>query len=156
MLAPAIKYKSELENLFAEMIYTEDYMYYHGYAHDHELPKISLEYGLYQYAILDGDDIVGFLSYRVDTAIDGVYNFGLISFCRGNLTVVTDALHEFKKLVKDHNRVEWRCVGGNPASKLYDKICERYGGTKMTLHQACATLTGKVVDSYLYEILRKG
>ena len=151
MLKPAVLLKEQLENLFAEFIYTEDYMYYHGYAHDHELPKIGLEYGLYQYAIIDVDSIVnptidgygivGFLSYRVDTAIDGVYNFGLISFRKGNMTVVSDALHEFKKLVRDHNRVEWRCVGDNPASKLYDKICKRYGGTKMVLHQACATLT---------------
>lgn len=154
MLAPAIKYKDKLEELFTYVIYSEDYMYYHGYAHEHELPKIGLEYGAYQYAIIDNDEIVGFLAYRIDTSTDSVFNFGLISFQKGNLTVVSDTLHQFKKLVRDHNRVEWRCVGGNPASKLYDKICKKYGGIRMTLHQAGTDLKGNIVDSYIYEILK--
>ena len=154
MLAPAIKYKEKLEAMFTDIIYSEDYLYYHGYAHEHELPKIGLEYGAYQYAIIDNAEIVGFLAYRIDTSTDSVFNFGLISFQKGNLTVVSDTLHQFKKLVRDHNRVEWRCVGGNPASKLYDKICKKYGGRRIVMHQAGTDLKGNIVDSYIYEILK--
>lgn len=156
MLKPAVIYKEQLEKLFTEVIYTDDYLYYNGYAHEHELPKIGLEYGAYQYAILDPVtlDVIGFLAYRIDTSVDSVYNFGLISFQKGNMTVVSDVLHEFKHLVMNHKRVEWRCVEGNPASKLYDKICKKYNGTKMTLHGVCSNLSGETVDSYIYEILR--
>ena len=157
MLKPAVLYKEQLEKLFTEVIYTDDYLYYNGYAHEHELPKIGLEYGAYQFAIIDptSNDVVGFLAYRIDTSVDSVYNFGLISFQKGNLTVVNDALHEFKQLVLNHKRVEWRCVEGNPASRLYDVICKKHHGKKYVLHDVCMSLSGKVLDSYLYEI-RKG
>lgn len=154
MLKPAILFKSELENIFTEIIYSEDYLYYSGYAHEHNVPKITLEYGAYQYAIIENDTIIGFLAYRIDATTDSVYNFGLISFQKGNITLVSDALHHFKKLVAEHNRIEWRCVEGNPVSHLYDRICKRFGGSRFTLHQVSKNLKGEIVDSYIYEILK--
>lgn len=152
MLKPAILYKDQLEKMFTEIIYTKDYYYYNGYAYEHELPKITLDFGLYQYAILDGEDVVGFLAYRIDNSTDSVFNFGLISFQKGNLTVVSDVLHEFKKLNRMHRRIEWRCVGSNPVRFFYDKLCERYKGNRLTLHDACATPYGTRTNCYIYEI----
>jgi hypothetical protein len=154
MLKPAILYKDQIESQFLELVYSDDYFYYNGYAHESELPKICLDTGLYQFAILDGDDVVGFISYRIDIPTDCIHRFGLISFRKENLVVVADALHELKRLIKNHRRIEWYCVSSNPASKLYDKICEHYNGNKLTLHQATCTPNGEIIDCYIYEILR--
>ena len=152
MLKPAIIYEKELTELFKTVLYTDDYFYYVGYGHCHSLPEFKICDNYYNFAIVDNDKVVGYLSYYIDSGTDGVERFGLISFDKGNMTVISDTKKRFEELVKTHKRVEWRCVEGNPVSKIYDKILERYNGYKHKLHNCTLTPDGKIVGCYIYEI----
>lgn len=154
MLVPAVTRKEELLLKFTNIIYTDDFWFYNGYAHSHKLPEICLSDNHYQFAIVDGETVAGFLAYKIDVVTDSIYNFGLISFDKGNLTVISDTIHQFKKLISEHNRIEWRCVGDNPVSSFYDKLCKRYGGQKVTFRKSAISREGRIIDSYLYEIVK--
>lgn len=155
MLKPAILYKTQIEQKFAELMYTEDAFLYNGYSHSCVLPEIKPEEGYYQWAILDGETVVGYLTYFINGYSDSVERFGLISFDKGNLTVTLDTFTELKRLVKEHRRVEWGCVGGNPAESAYDKFCAKYNGYKSIRHKCIRDNLGNFRDSYTYEILRE-
>lgn len=156
MLKPAILFKDEIQRKFAEIMYSEDAFYYNGYAHCNLPIKIEPDECLYQWAICDNDEVVGYMSYRINMYTDSVDRFGLISFDKGNPVVVSDALYQIQQLIKKHRRIEWHCVGGNPAARVYDSICERYNGYKATLHECTRDNDGNFRDSYIYEIFRKG
>lgn len=156
MLKPAILFKDEIQKKFAEIMYLDDAFYYNGYAHCNLPIKIEPDECLYQLAICDNDEVVGYVSYRINMYTDSVDRFGLISFDKGNSTVVKDVLYLIQQLVKKYRRIEWHCVGGNPAARVYDSICERYNGYKATLHKCVRDNDGNFRDSYIYEIFRKG
>lgn len=156
MLKPAILYKEEIERKFAEIMYTEDAYYYMGYSHANILPEIKPGEGYYQYAVLDGNEVVGFLSYYINNYNDSAERFGMISFKKGNLTLTFDAYWLIKDVIKKYRRVEWHCVGGNPVAKVYDKLCEKYNGYKSVHHKCTKDLNGNYRDSYTYEILNHG
>lgn len=156
MLKPAILFKDEIQKKFAEIMYSEDAFYYNGYAHCNLPIKIEPDECLYQWAICDDDKVVGYMSYRINMYTDSVDRFGLISFDKGNPVVVSDALYRIQQLVKKYRRIEWHCVSGNPAAKVYDKLCKRYNGYKATMHECTRDNDGNFRDSYIYEIFRKG
>lgn len=153
MLLPAILYKEEIEKAFAKELYTENYFYYSGYAHCHSLTEIKAQDNLYQYAIVDKDKLIGYLSYTVQDSTDCVYNFGLYSFDKGNYIIGKDLFSELEKLVKTHRRIEWRMIGGNPVKKHYDRFCKKYGGNFVVLHDVCKDPYGSYRDEYIYEIV---
>lgn len=155
MLIPAIARKEELDGLFMASVYSEDYFWYSGYLYAHELPIINAADNDFKYAIVDGDKVVGYLAYRVDPSTDTVYNFGLVSFDKGNPTVGIDLFKEMERLAAIHRRIEWRMVGGNPVQRHYDKFCKKHGGSVVTLHDVCKGPDGKWHDSLIYEIVRK-
>ena len=161
MLKPAILYKDIIEKKFAELMYTKSAFYYMGYPHANVLPQIKVDECYYLYAIIDeskrGEDaVVGYLTYFINLYTDSVERFGLISFDKGNYTVTFDTFALLRELVKKHRRVEWHCVGGNPAAKTYDKFCERYHGYKSVHHKCTKDADGNYLDSYTYEILDHG
>lgn len=154
MLVPAIAYKDEIEKAFAKEIYTKGYFYYTGYPHCNTVPEIKTDDCLYQYAIIDSNEkVIGFLSYRINTYSNNVYNFGLYSFDRGNYIIGKDLFAEMEKLVKRYHRLEWRMIGGNPVKKHYDKFCKKHGGNIIVLHDACKDEDGNYCDDYIYEIV---
>ena len=156
MLKPAILYEKELTELFKTILYTDDYFYYCGYGHCHSIPEFKVCDNYYNLAIVDDDNdhVVGYLSYYIDSGTDGVERFGLISFDKGNMTVISDTKKRFEELVKTHKRVEWRCVEGNPVLPVYDKMVQRYNGYKHTLHKATLANDGTIRDCYIYEIVK--
>lgn len=154
MLIPAILKKDELEKLFAQYVYTDEYFYYTGYCYSHGLPQIEIKDNHYQFAIVDDDEVIGYLAYTIDPMNDTVYNFGLYSFDKGNWTIGIDLIKELNKLVKRHRRIEWRMVGGNPVKRHYDKFCERYGGRCVVLHKVAKAPEGGYRDNYIYEIVK--
>lgn len=154
MLKPAIIYEKELTELFKTILYTDDYFYYCGYGHCHSIPEFKVCDNYYNLAIVDNDKVVGYLSYYIDPGTDGVERFGLISFDKGNMTVISDTKKRFEELVKAHKRVEWRCVEGNPVLPVYDKVVQRYNGYKHTLHKATLANDGTIRDCYIYEIVK--
>lgn len=153
MLKPAILFKNELERKFEEQIYTQDFFYYAGYNGATYIPEIKREDFMFQYAIVDNDNLIGYFSYRLDTTSDTICNFGLYSFDRGNATIGKDVMRKMKELIKSHHRVEWRMIGGNPVKRHYDRFCNRFGGNIVKLHESARAPYGEYVDEYIYEIV---
>jgi hypothetical protein len=79
MLAPAIWYKGDLEYIFEQMIYDEDYFYFTGKAYGHSIPEIKAVNNNYQYAIIDEEEgVIGYLEYQVEPYEGNVHD---LRFC---------------------------------------------------------------------------
>ena len=162
MIVPAILYKEEIQTKMLEYNYTEDMMYYTGYL-GNSLPSIeeNNDGSLYQYAIIDRNrdstKLIGYFTYRIDWYSSCVYNFGLFSFDRNNITIGLDIYRELKKLINDYrlHRVEYRVVSGNPVEKHYDKFCKKYHGKKFVFTDAFKDRCGKYHNDIIYEIIFK-
>ena len=156
MLVPAITKKKELEEAFAKELYTERYYYYSGYAYCNSLPEIKAEDNVYQYASVDKKgNLVGYLSFRVDSLGCSVYNFGLYSFKEGNLTIIRDLFEKMEELIANYHRVEWRVVGGNHAKHGYERFCKKYNGNVLHLHDVAKDAQGNYRDEYMFEIINR-
>ena len=157
MLIPAILKKDEILEAFKKYYYTDDMMYETG-GMGNWLPDIQEETNgdKFQYAIVDSDEeLIGFLSYTVDWYSSCAYNFGLISFIRGNPIMGRDLFNELTKLIKDYklHRIEWKMVGGNPVEKSYDKFCNKFNGAKHVFRDTMKDKYGNYHDSIIYEII---
>lgn len=159
MLKPAILYKNEILTKIQEYNYTEDMIYYSGYL-GNALPSIEENNNgnLYQYAIVDNNRLIGYFAYTVNWYSSCIYNFGLFSFDRNNITIGLDIYRELKKLINDYHihRIEWRMISGNPVEKHYDKFCKRYHGKKYVLTDVFKNRCGKYHNEVIYEIIFKG
>ena len=159
MLKPAILYKNELEEKFAEDIYTERYFYYVGYAYGFELPNIRAQDEYYQWAIVEPidnftDNVIGYLAYHIDPSSDNVDRFGLYSFYEGNQIVIRDTYDKLEELIKTHHRVEWRVIEGNHAKRGYDAFCNKHNGNCVCLHDVIKDSQNKYRNEYIYEVIR--
>lgn len=156
MLLPAMSKRDEIIKKFSQEIYSKKYFWYSGYAYSHELPKIKDEDYYFQYAIVNkNDEVVGYLSYRVDPYTDSVLQFGLYSFSKGDITVGIDVNNKMNELVNRYRRIEWRVVGGNKVQKIYDKFCKKHGGQIHEFRDAVRDENGNYHNSYVYEILKE-
>ena len=120
--------------------------------------KEESEDGRFQYAIVNSENkLLGYLDYFIDWYSSCACRFGLISFDRGNIIVGKDLYDELHKLIYDYklHRIEWRCIGGNPVERSYDKFCNKHGGTKHILNDAIKDKYGKYHDDIIYEIVNK-
>ena len=156
MLEPAILYKDEIINKMRNYFYTEDMLYETGCLHNWT-PTICdcPDECTFQYAIVDGCEVVGYLGYNVDWYASKAYNFGLFSFERGNPTVGIDVFNKLEDLTETMHRVEWRAVGGNPAIKHYDAFCKKHNGIKHVLKDAIRDKEGNYRDDIIYEIVKR-
>ena len=155
MLKPAILYKQELEKLFAEKIYTEDFFYYVGYPQYFEIPEIKVRENDYQWAILDDDKVIGYFAYRIELYTDNVYSFGLISFDKGNIKLARDVYNKLTELINKHHRVEWRAIQGNPAIRGYTRFCKKYNGCILTYRDSVKDIDGNYRNEYVFEVVKE-
>jgi hypothetical protein len=158
MLKPAILYKDQIEKYFREIYYTEDMLFETGCCNENWTPNISdnTSNDMFQFAIVDSEnECVGYISFRVDWYASNAYNFGLISFDRGNFLVGKALQEVMNKLIYEFkvHRIEWRMVGGNPVERHYDKFCSKYNGTKHILHDVIKDVSGNYHDNIIYEII---
>lgn len=154
MLVPAIARKAELEQLFAEHIYDDDMFLYNGYPYCNSIPDFTPKECIYRWAIVDGDGIVGYFTYYIETNSDNVCSFGLYSFDKGNPLIGIDVYRKMKELARDHRRIEWRMIDGNPVKKHYDRFLKKMNGRKVMLKEAVKDARGGYHDEYIYEIVR--
>lgn len=155
MLVPALLYKDEIKKKFDELLYSEDYYYYMGYGT--HFPQIDLETRdcKYMWAIVNKDKkLIGYLCYDINPAIDCISQFGLISFDKGNPAVGKEVFNKLEELIQQHHRIEWCCVGDNPALDAYIRFCNKHKGYIHKMHQSTFNVKGEVVDSYIFEIVR--
>jgi hypothetical protein len=155
-LVPAILYKSELERLFAERIYSDEFFYYSGETYDHEVPEIKTESNRFQWAIIFDDKVTGYMAYHVDPSTSTVWSFGIYSFDPGSGIPTAKIIFEkMEELVAQYRRIEWRMIGGNWVEADYDRFCEAHNGEKHILHDVVKDQYGKYHDEMIYEIVRK-
>lgn len=157
MLVPAVLYKEEIKRKILEYKYTNDMMYYSGWLGD-SIPNIdddSEDNCTVQYAIVDGDNLIGYFTYMMDWYTSCASCFGLFSFDRGNKIIGLDVRREMEKIIKEYNvhRISWRMVSGNPVERHYDRFCDKYGGKKFVLTDAIRDRAGNYHDDVIYEII---
>lgn len=157
MLIPAILRKNEILHEFQKLQYTDDLMYEVGCC-DNYMPNVVEEPDkeTYQFAIVDSkDNLVGYVSYRIDWYSSQAHRFGLMSFDRGNPLIGKALFGIMDNLINTLHihRIEWYMVSGNPAERSYDRFCDKYNGRKLTLRDTFKDRTGHYHDSITYEII---
>lgn len=157
MLKPAIRYKDELTKLFSERIYDPEWFYYTGWFGDYELPNYFEPMNNKQsFACVDKDDnVIGYLSYRIQVETSCVYQFGLYSFKPNNITLIKDTFNTLESLVNKFHRVEWCVVEGNHAKRGYDKFCLKHDGMISKDYDVCVGPDLKTHSSYKYQIINE-
>lgn len=166
MLKPAILYREEIQKKFAALKYTDAAMYYNGCIEDGRIWIDDCEYGsigVYQFAIVNGEDVVGFISWRTDYYSSVSYNFGLISFTpdKPNVAIATAILSSIKMIQEQGiQHIEFGAVEGNPVIQHYDAITSRYTDDyivqKILIPFAFKDRKGSFHGRYLYLMLKKG
>ena len=160
VLIPAISRKEELQKLWYEKYYSKDMFFCDGgnYMYPLDIPENN-EHNKYAYAVIDGDKVIGYISFYFIPQQREVRGFMIMSFDKGNPKFAV-ALYEIKKLILSFNphRIEWRMVAGNPVEKHYDRILESYEehGRKIKLKDTTIDMQGNYLDEYIYEIIMKG
>ena len=154
MLVPAILYKEQISKEFQRKFYTEDMFLETGslYQWSPEILDNPAD-GQFDYAIIHNNKLIGYLSYRVDYYCSKVYNFGLMSFDKGNFVVGKDVFDKIEELVELYHRVEWRMICGNPVERSYDRFCKKHNGKKHILKDAIKDKYGNYRDDVIYEIV---
>ena len=156
MLKPALLYKDILEKKFIEYFYTDEYFFYSGCSTCREPQIIIHQDNCYQWAIVNNkEQVIGYLSYTIQVETDTVFNFGLYSFDKGNIIIGKDVFEKMEELIKDHRRIEWRMLAGNPAKRSYDRFCKKHNGNYVHLHKVCKDTHGIYHDEYIYEIVKE-
>ena len=171
MIQPAILWKDELSKAFNRKLYTQEYFWFEGGIDNYER-EIKEEADKYQFAIVESSQVIGFISFRVDWYCSCAYNFGLIKFLPyyfDNLTQeyknstpkMVSAIREVIRMIEGFNlhRIDFRCVGGNPAEKGYDRILKMFHGKynlrKIDFKDNIKDRQGKYHDAKMYELIRR-
>lgn len=157
MLIPAILRKNEILYEFQKLQYTDDLMFEVGNI-DNCMPNIVEEPSRYtfQYAIVDKDEkLIGYVAYEIDWYSSHAYNFGLMSFDRGNPLIGKEVFEIMNNLINKLriHRIAWYMVSGNPVERSYDRFCNKYNGRKIVLKDTFRDRMGNYHDSVAYEII---
>ena len=171
MLVPAMCYKDEIEKAYTRLAYTQKLMWYDGCIENfkHELTE---EDGKYQYAIVESGQVIGYISFRVDWYCSMAYNFGLMSFMdiyfdnpsqeyKSTKPIIFKAIREVIRMVESFNlhRIDWRCVGGNPAERGYLGILkhfeDKYDIARGVFRDNMKDRHGNYHDTIMFELIRK-
>ena len=156
MLKNAKNYEEEIKRSLRETWYDPEYQYYHSDSYHSDIDLSDDR--LYAFVSCIHDKIIGFISYRIDRSVNGVRQFGAISFDKGNPVFARDTAQAIDDIfLKYHfNRLEWYCIVGNPVGDFYLKFIKEHGGRVMANEHECVrTLDGCIRDSIGFEILSR-
>lgn len=157
MLKPAQLYKDELNKKMVEGWYDIENMYYHSGPFAYSMDVADNNSDVREFVCIDGERLIGYISYNVDYMSMSADNFGFISFDKGNVTLVKDVFNHIKDLFHSYhfNRVAWYCYADNPAIRGYRNFIQKFGGKEVGyLRQSTKLLDGKLHDSVIFEILK--
>lgn len=157
MLKPAQLYENELQKKNIATWYDQRYMYYHSGIGAY---KISLEDNnceKHQFVSVDKDDnVIGYISYKIDWTALNAENFGIISYDIGNIEFVKDCYKAVCDLFEKYhmNRVGWFAFTDNPAVRSYRNFIKNHGGRECGhLRQVSRLIDGELHDAVEFEIL---
>lgn len=171
MIVPAINYKEEIEKQFALLQYTDKMLWYTGSIDNYDL-EVTTEGDQYQFAIAFQDELIGYISFRVDWYCSIAFNFSLIRFKDTIFSagfeietpiIMADAIREVMRMIESFHlhKIDFRCVSGNPAEKKYDKIVGKiiekgkYNVEVLTFRDNIKDRQGKYHDTICYELIRR-
>lgn len=163
MLVPAISRKDEVVKHAQQLLFTDKAMYWNGAIQlDGDLSYMcEVINDRYNYAIINNNDIViGYFSYRVEYYDSSVYGVQFISFtdkAEDKAIIANDLRTIFKEFERFH-RIEFRCAGGNPAEKRYDRInlyFKSHAYNKITLRDVFKDKYGSYRNEYIYEFIKE-
>lgn len=156
MLKNAMLYKEELLRKYQEVMYDLDYIYYSGGTGNCNLMIPENTYEKHCFASVDkNDNVIGYIAYNVDFAAKSCYNFGAISFERGNVNYTKDLLRAIDDIFRKYkmNRLDFYCILDNPIRTTYQKLIEKYGGRVVgVLEDNSMLLDGKIHSSIMFEL----
>lgn len=157
MLKPAQLYKEELQKKNIETWYDQRYIYYHSGTGAYEIEFADNNCQKHQFVSVDeNDNVIGYISYKIDWCALSADNFGIISYDIGNISFLRDCYQVVCDLFEKYhmNRVGWFAYADNPAVKGYRSFIEKHGGRECAYLRQVAKLTdGKLHDAVEFEIL---
>lgn len=158
MIKNANLYKEEIQKLFFDAWYDPRYQYYFG--GDARYPLDFNNSHCRQFVSLNCyNEIIGFLSYFIDTDVRLAHRFGIIRFTDSYEMTFS---HDIYRVIDDcFNKfgirtIEFAVIRGNPIERSYDKIITHVGGRILcTRSNRALDLQGNLCDDKLYEVTRK-
>jgi RimJ/RimL family protein N-acetyltransferase len=166
MLMPASVFKDEIEQEFRKMSYSEKLLWFDGCI-DNYHHEIKEEDEKFAFAIVNKyESLIGYISFRIHWYDSCAYNFGLICFDtihakEHTVKYMTSGILDVIRMIESFNlhRIDFRCVGDNPAAKRYirliDKFQKTYYRNAVTLTDTLKDREGKYHDTIIFELIRK-
>lgn len=157
MLKPAQLYKDELQKKNIETWYDQSYMYYHSGTGAYNIELSDNNCDKHQFVSVDkNDNVIGYISYRIDWQAMNADNFGIISYDKGNIEFARDCYRVVCDLFEKYhmNRIGWFAFSDNPAIRGYRNFIKKHGGRECAYLRQLAKLSdGKLHDAVQFEIL---
>ena len=161
MLALAIQYAGQLQAGYQAALMDDKYRFYwQGASHGYFVPLEQDDSRKLQYVSVGVyGDVLGFFECNLNRDTMTAYNVTAMRFAPGHGTEFAADMYRFvvDLLFKQYgiNRVVFNVIVGNPAERLYDRICERYGGRVIgTFTQEARLRDGRLYDVKYYEMLK--
>lgn len=159
MIKPAILYKEQLLQKYSEIMYDITYQYYFGYP-SVWLPDVpdNTGDGHYFVSVNEDNEVLGYITYSINHLSKSCFNFGVISFDKGNIHFIKDVYQVIYNIftLYHFNRIEWSCFVDNPAIKGYRNFIKRCGGKEVGYLKATNILMDqKLHDSVIFEIMKE-
>lgn len=157
MLKPAQLYKDKLQEENVKSWYKPENIFWNRGTGTSQINICEDNYNYHQFVSIDKEDnIIGYIDYAVDWSAMSAYNFGIISFRKGNLEFIKDLYKAICDLfnVYHMNRISWKAYIDNPAIRGYRNFIKKYGGRECGYYRQSVRLQdGKLHDSVAFEIL---
>lgn len=159
MIKPAILYKEQLLQKYSEIMYDITYQYYFGYPSTW-LPEVpdNTGDGHYFVSVNKNNEVLGYVTYGINHLSKSCFNFGVISFDKGNINFIKDVYQIINNIFNLYhfNRIEWNCFADNPAIKGYRNFIKKCGGREVGYLKATNVLMDqKLHDSVLFELMKE-
>jgi len=109
-----------------------------------------------QYVSLVGDEVIGYFECNINRRVYYISSLSIVNFEDKPNFVFSKDLIEFLKLLfiqYKFKKLNFTCVVGNPAERMYDKMIAKWGGRIVGIYKNdVKLLDGKVYDLKIYEI----
>lgn len=157
MRKPAQLYKDKLQEENTKAWYKPENIFWNGGAADSQIDIRKDNYDCHQFASVNkNDNVIGYISYAVDWAAMSAYNFGIISYKKGNIEFARDIYKAVCDIFEVYhmNRMEWCAYTDNPAIRGYRNFIKKCGGRECAYYRQVTRLQdGLLHDSVSFEIL---
>ena len=162
MLKLAIYEENELKKLFAVISLNLRYIYQNlsEYRESFEIEKNTWD--CHEFVSMKEDKVIGYIKYSVNRQCHYAFGFHIVNFfiedskcCRifgiDLHRVLMDIFYKY-----NFEKINFRCVVGNPIMKSYDKLITSCNGRVVGIYKNhVRLLDGKLYDIKDYEILKE-